>query len=94
MKKILVIIDKKNWAFDTICLNLIKHSNNNFKIYKKVAKDKDFYDFLKNNYKFFDLIYFMHWSLAAKIISPINYFYSKSSKVEIKYKFILKGIIF
>ena len=90
MKKILVIIDKKNWAFDTICLNLIKHSNNNFKIYKKVAKDKDFYDFLKNNYKFFDLIYFMHWSLAAKIISPINYFYSKSSKVEIKYKFILK----
>ena len=90
MRKILIIIDKKNWAFDTIAQNIIKYSKDNFEIYKKASKDKDFENFLKKNYKTFDLIHFMHWSLAARIVNPLKYFYLKSSKIEIKYKLILK----
>lgn len=90
MKKLLIIIDKPNWAFDIIASNLIKFNKNNYKIYKKPSKDKNFYSYLKDNHKFFDLIYFMNWANSAKIISPLSYLKIKNSKIEIKYKLIFK----
>ena len=47
MKKLLIIIDKPNWAFDIIASNLIKFNKHNFKIYKKLLKIKIFIPILK-----------------------------------------------
>ena len=90
MKKLLIIIDRENWAFDTIAKNLIKYNKFDIRIYKKFSKDKNFENYLKKNYKSFDLIYFMHWSLAAKIISPLKYLNYNPLNTEIKYKLIIK----
>ena len=90
MKKLLIIIDRENWAFDTIAKNLIKYNKFDIRIYKKFSKDKNFENYLKKNYKNFDLIFFMHWSLAAKIISPLKYLNYNPLNTEIKYKLIIK----
>ena len=94
MKKILIIIDKPDWAFDIIASNLIKNNNQGYEIYKKISKDKNFYFYLRDNHKSFDLIYFMNWSNAAKIISPLSYLNIKNTRIEIKYKIILKKYSF
>ena len=64
-KKVLIIVDRPNWAFDVIAHRLIAHNDRAFDIsiyYVKGAKVP--LDVLQGRY---DLLFFMHWSLAATI---------------------------
>jgi len=69
MKTVLLVLDRPHWAFDNIAKQLINHNNRNFHL-------KTYH--LKGNFEEFslasshvDLVFFFHWSLAARISNPL-----------------------
>lgn len=68
MKRVLLVVDRPNWAFDTIAKQLI--ANNDRPLELAIYYLKGNQAELKSACKNFDLIHFFHWSLNTKKVKP------------------------
>lgn len=75
MKKVLFVIDRPNWAFDTIAKQLIANNDRHLElsIYYLKTHEAGFRSACED----FDLIYFFHWSLSAKKVKPWWYWFGE-----------------
>jgi glycosyltransferase involved in cell wall biosynthesis len=63
IKKVLIVADKPNWAYDSIAKSILKYNNYKIKFdidYIKKTKNK-----LRKNHKQYDLIFILGWQLIA-----------------------------
>ena len=82
-KKILLIADKRGWAYDSIAKSLIKYNNDSDLILSlNYIKNNNFN--LKKEWKKYDLIFFMGWQLL---------FDFNGKKIKEKYNYIDKNKI-
>jgi len=74
--KVLLICDKRGWAFDAIAKALTKYGNDDILdiqiFYLKGNEDK-----LAEKYKQADLVFFIHWALTAEKVKPMRFWVRK-----------------
>ena len=72
MKKVLIIVDKPNWAYDSIAKSLLKYNDNkNLNLTIDYIKKPKFN--LEKSDEKFDLFFFMGWqSIIKKIFLEIT----------------------
>jgi len=83
-KKVALVADKPNWAYDAIAKALLKfNTKNNIKLEIIYVKDKN-YSF-RQLYRQYDLIFFIGWQLLASIRNDIftqnNFFFDKKRTI-------------
>ncbi len=84
MKKVLLICDKKNWAYDSISQALKKYNSSNsleFDIFYLKKNEEGLKEFARENK--YNLYFFLGWQLLAKVSSRIF-----TKKYKYKYPFI------
>lgn len=68
MRKVLLVVDRPNWAFDTIAKQLIITNDRqlHLSIFYLKGHEGEFENACENS----ELIFFSHWSLSAKRVKP------------------------
>ncbi len=72
MQKILIIIDKLGWSYDTIAKGIVKYAqNSNFAF--DIASVNEHYTFIEKNHSHYDLIFALGWTLLIAKNKKYNY---------------------
>lgn len=83
MTKILLVCDRKNWAYDAIARALVTHNPGDFEF--EILYFKQEYSFLLDRSKQFDFIFFLGWQL---ILEPVKSFFPKKDVYKKRFNFI------
>jgi len=67
--KVLIVVDKEDWAFDRIAKAVRQYCDRDFSITIGYLRGRE--KALEKEMADYDLIFFMHWSLSALIFKPL-----------------------
>ncbi len=63
MNKVLIILDKFDWSYDTIAKGIVKH-NTCAMLSFDIVSIKDDFDYIEKNHMHYDLVFAMGWTLV------------------------------
>lgn len=61
--KVLIILDKFGWSYDTIAKGLVKH-NTNSRVSLDIVSVKSDFDYITQNHRRYDLVFALGWTLV------------------------------
>ncbi|MDH5563029.1 MAG: glycosyltransferase family 4 protein [Nitrospirota bacterium] len=64
MQKVLIIIDKWGWSYDTIAKGLVRYNHNPHLVFDIVSVNDDL-DFIERHHNHYDLVFALGWTLVC-----------------------------